>query len=62
MGWNDHFNCALSFKVQCPKCKKVFKVQKTRQEPGFRDMETLYCPYCNQEIEHSMEWEYHVEK
>lgn len=42
----------------CPQCHKKFLVNEKDQVPGFRDRETLRCPYCHTDIRSSMEVEW----
>ena len=62
MGYNDHIGDAPEETIKCPKCDKRFVCWEEDQTPGFRDRDTLWCPYCGEEITHSMEVEFHVRK
>lgn len=62
MGYNDHIGDAPEETVKCPKCGKRFICWEEDQMPGFRDRDTLRCPYCREEIASSMEVEFHVRK
>ena len=61
MGFNDHSK-DFDFLYKCPKCSQMFKVWTEDQIPGFRFKDKLYCPYCNELIETSMEVELHIVK
>ena len=62
MGWNDHLLEPEEYEMTCPHCGKKFGYYETEQTPGFRMKEYLYCPYCDKEIESSMEYEWTVFK
>ena len=42
----------------CPYCHKEIVVCQIEQEPGFRDVEEMRCPYCKKVITTSMTYEY----
>ena len=45
-------------KRKCPKCGKEYMCEISEQEPGFRDVEVERCPYCNDLVRVSMEYEF----
>ena len=61
MGWNDHLNDNI-YEMTCPFCGKKFDYCEEEQTLGFKMKNYLYCPYCNKEIESSMEYEWLVYK
>lgn len=59
MGWWNHcFDDHFEVKTECPKCGKKFRYCYQDQVPGFRMKDELYCPYCKEELERSMEIEF----
>ena len=64
MGFNDHYpEDYIEHNVICNICGKRFKFMTEQQEPGFRIVDELYCPYCGTLLARSMEVEFlRVEK
>ena len=50
-------NCIEHFAV-CNICGKKFKFIVEEQEPGFRMLDELHCPYCDTKLDQSMEVEF----
>lgn len=46
----------------CPKCGHEYICQMTDQEPGCRDFEEERCPYCDELVRVSMEYEFYTIK
>lgn len=44
----------------CPKCKKYFYYEREEQNPGFHSDEDMVCPYCQNVIKTSLEYEFYT--
>ena len=55
-------NGLLTTEKLCPFCGKRYSLTIYEQIPGFRDTEEEVCPYCNETIRTSMEYEFHTDK
>lgn len=61
MAWEDYL-FGFHQVIVCPKCKKKFKAYISEQKPGFKEIESMICPYCDEVAKTSMEYEFLVEK
>lgn len=48
-----------NFLAVCEKCRRIYCTDVRAQMPGFREMEDDCCPYCGNNRESSMSYEYH---
>ena len=46
----------------CPHCGREYSVEMVRQIPGCRDTEEERCPYCEEKVQESMEWEFYTRR
>lgn len=47
--------------IKCPNCGKLFNCTFIEQEPGFRDIEELRCPYCKVLLTRTNRFDFWVE-
>lgn len=47
--------------IKCSKCGKLFNCTFVEQEPGFREIEELKCPYCDELLAKTNQFDFLVE-
>lgn len=59
MGFNDRLSSDyIEHEVYCCICGKKFRFATEEQEPGFRMLDELRCPWCKSVLEQSMSVEF----